>query len=208
VKVPSPEINMDIKALNDEGQLLHQIAEGDEKAFAVIVSRYWNNIYAQALTYVKSAPHAQDIVQEVFIKIWEKRRTLPQVERFDSFLFIIARNYIISELRKKIVQPLQPDLVDVYKEDGTVPEEILSFKQLREHLETAINLLPQQQKTAFLLSRDEGLSYEAIARQMNLSRETVKKHMCRALNFLRIYVKTHADVYLTGIIFYLQLYCY
>ena len=198
---------MDKNRLSDEKLLLQQIAEGDEKAFAIIVSRYWNNIYAQALTYIKSGHHAQDIVQEIFIKVWEKRQTLCNVERFDSFLFIIARNYIISELRKKIAQPLQPDFVDVYKEDSMVPDRILSFKQLREHLETAINLLPQQQKTAFLLSRDEGLSYEAIARQMNLSKETVKKHMCRALNFLRLYIKTHTDVYLTGVIFYSLVYC-
>jgi RNA polymerase sigma-70 factor (family 1) len=194
---------MDINAINDERLLLHQIAEGDEKAFAIIVSRYWNNIYAQALTYVKSTHHAQDIVQDVFLKVWEKRRTLINVERFDSFLFIIARNHIISELRKKLAHPLEPEFVDAYKEDGTVPDKILSFKQLQEHLKNAINLLPQQQKTAFLLSRDEGLSYEAIATQMGLSRETVKKHICRALNYLRTYIRTHADVQLFLFFYYL-----
>lgn len=188
---------MEINAINDERLLLRQIAEGDEKAFSIIVSRYWNNIYAQALTYLKSTHHAQDIVQDVFIKIWEKRQTLVQIDRFDSFLFIIARNHIISELRKKIAHPLQPDFVESYKEEGIIPDRILSFKQLQEHLESAINLLPTQQRTAFLLSRDEGLTYEGIAAQMDLSRETVKKHICRALNFLRTYMRIHADVNLT-----------
>jgi RNA polymerase sigma-70 factor (family 1) len=185
---------MDKNPLSNERLLLHQIAEGDEKAFAIIVRRYWNNIYAQALAYVKSSHHAQDIVQEVFIKVWEKRETLLQVERFDSFLFIIARNHIISELRKKIAHPLEPDAVDVYKEERGIPDQELSFKQLQQHLKTAIELLPQQQKTAFLLSRDEGLSYEAIAVQMNLSKETVKKHIGRSLNFLRTYMRTKAEV--------------
>ncbi len=188
---------MDMNAINDERLLLHQISEGDEKAFAIIVSRYWNNIYAQALTYVKSSHNAQDIVQEVFIKIWEKRQTLTSIERFDSFLFIISRNHIISELRKKLMNPLDPDLVDTYKEEGGVPDKVLSFKQMQQHLKTAIDLLPQQQRTAFLLSREAGLSYEAIAAQMDLSRETVKKHIGRALNFLRTYVRIHADVNLT-----------
>lgn len=194
---------MDKNALSDERLLLQQIAEGDEKAFAIIVGQYWNNIYAQALTYVKSAHHAQDIVQEVFIKVWEKRHALSQIDRFDSYLFIVARNHIISELRKKLAHPMEPDITDVYKEDSVVPDQILSFKQLRQHIETAINLLPQQQKTAFLLSRDEGLTYESIAAQMDLSRETVKKHICRALNFLRTYVKAHADVHLTVFFIYL-----
>jgi len=61
-------------------------------------------------------------------------------------------------------------------------------------LSQAINLLPQQQKTAYLLSRDEGLSHEQIARQMQLSKETAKKHICRALNFLRTYVRANADL--------------
>lgn len=188
---------MDNNALSDDRLLLQQIAKGHEKAFAVLVSRYWNNIYGQALTYLKSSHQAQDVVQEVFIKVWEKREALLQVERFDSFLFIMARNHIISELRKKIAHPLEPDAVDVYKEERGIPDQELSFKQLQQHLKTAIELLPQQQKTAFLLSRDEGLSYEAIAVQMNLSRETVKKHIGRSLNFLRTYMRTNAEVNLT-----------
>jgi RNA polymerase sigma-70 factor (family 1) len=188
---------MDKNALSDDRLLLQQIAEGNDKAFAILVSRYWNNIYGQALTYLKSSHQAQDVVQEVFIKVWEKREMLLQVERFESFLFIMARNHIISELRKKIAHPLAPDVVDIYIEERVVPDQELSFKQLQQHLRTAIELLPQQQKTAFLLSRDEGLSYEAIATQMNLSRETVKKHIGRSLNFLRTYMRAHAEVNLT-----------
>jgi RNA polymerase sigma-70 factor (ECF subfamily) len=198
---------MDMNAMNDEKLLLHQISEGDEKAFAIIVRHYWNNIYAQALAYLKSSHLAQDIVQEVFIKVWEKRQALINIERFDSFLFIMARNHIISELRKKLTTPLELDLVDVYNEEGVIPDKVLSFKQLQQHMKTAIDLLPQQQRIAFLLSREEGLSYEAIARQMEVSKETVKKHIGRALNFMRTYMRTHADVHLTVFFIYL-LYTY
>jgi RNA polymerase sigma-70 factor (family 1) len=194
---------MVMNALSDDRLLLRQIAEGDEKAFAILVSHYWNNIYGQALTYLKSTHQAQDIVQEVFIKVWEKREMLLQIERFDSFLFIMARNHIISELRKKLASPLDPDVVDSYKEERVLPDQQLSFKQLQQHLKRAIELLPTQQRTAFLLSRDEGLSYEEIATQMDLSRETVKKHICRALNFLRTYMRTHADVNLSIFLIYL-----
>ena len=90
----------------DERLLLQQIAEGSENAFAVLVAQKWNNIYWQALSYVKSSYKAQDIVQDVFLKIWQERHKLPGVDRFDSFLFIIARNHIVSALRKKTDFPL------------------------------------------------------------------------------------------------------
>jgi RNA polymerase sigma-70 factor (family 1) len=173
----------------EERLLLHQIAAGDGKAFAIIIGRYWNNIYSQALTYIKSTHSAQDIVQEVFLKVWEKRATLPAIERFDSFLFIITRNHIISELRKKIALPLNNDLSESFKEESIIPDKIFSLKQLNDLINKAINLLPQQQKTAFLLSRDQGSSYEAIAIEMELSKETVKKHIGKALNFLRTYIR-------------------
>jgi len=183
---------MDIHAL-DEKLLLQQIADGSEKAFAVLVERKWNNIYLQALTYVKSTHQAQDIVQEVFIKIWQKRKQLPQVERFDSFLFIIARNHIVSELRKKTIFPLHDDVLEV-EEKNYLPDKALSQKNLAALIARAIELLPQQQKKAYLLSRDMGLSHEEIAESMQVSKEAAKKHVCRALNFLRSYIRTHSDI--------------
>jgi RNA polymerase sigma-70 factor (ECF subfamily) len=133
-------------------------------------------------------------VQEVFFKVWEKRKTLTEVERFDSYLFIIARNYIISELRKKIAIPLGDAVVETFEEESKAPDKVLAHKQLTELVAKGMNLLPQQQKIAFALSRDEGLSHEEIAQQMELSKETVKKHICRALNFIRTYVRTNSEL--------------
>jgi RNA polymerase sigma-70 factor (family 1) len=183
---------MNIHAL-DEKLLLQQIAEGSEQAFAVLVERKWNNIYMQALTYVKSTHQAQDIVQEVFIKIWQSRKQLPTVERFDSFLFIIARNHIVSELRKKTILPLHDDVLDI-EEKNYLPDKALSQKNLAALIARAIELLPQQQKKAYLLSRDVGLSHEEIAENMQVSKEAAKKHICRALNFLRTYIRAHSDI--------------
>ena len=115
------------------------------------------------------------------------------VEHFDSFLFVVVRNHIISELRKKIAATQSLDAGE-FVEENFIPDKTLWQKNLRELLHRAIDLLPQQQKTAYLLSRDEGLSHEEIARQMKLSKETAKKHICRALNFLRTYLRTHTDI--------------
>lgn len=177
----------------DEKLLLQQIADGSEKAFALLLEQKWNNIYWQALTYVRSSSQAQDIVQDVFLKIWQKRKQLPDVEQFDSFLFIIARNHIISTLRKKTAYPLGYDALEV-EEKYYLPDKALSRKNLAELISRAIDLLPQQQRTAYLLSRDQGLSHEEIAKNMQVSKEAAKKNICRALNFLRTYISAHADV--------------
>jgi RNA polymerase sigma factor (sigma-70 family) len=68
--------------------------------------KYGNNLCSQALTYTKSSEIAQDIVQYVFLKIWTKRKDLPDIERFDNYLFIMARNRIISVMRKKLEVPV------------------------------------------------------------------------------------------------------
>jgi RNA polymerase sigma-70 factor (ECF subfamily) len=183
---------MNINAM-DERLLLRQIAEGSEKAFAVLVAQKWNNIYWQALSYVKSSYQAQDIVQDVFLKIWQERNKLSGVERFDSFLFIIARNHIVSVLRKKTELPLSYDALEV-EEKNYLPDKILSQKNLAELIARAIEQLPQQQKTAYLQSRDLGLSHEEIAKNMQVSKEAVKKYICRALGFLRTYISAHLDI--------------
>jgi RNA polymerase sigma-70 factor (family 1) len=193
---------MNVHAL-DEKLLLLQIAGGNEKAFAVLVERKWNNIYLQALTYLKGTQAAQDIVQDVFIKIWQNRNKLPEIERFDSFLFITARNHIISALRKKTLLPLTPDDLDI-EEKNYLPDKVLSQKNLAALIARAIDLLPQQQKKAYLLSRDQGLSHEEIAATMQVSKEAAKKHICRALNFLRTYLKTHSDITTLFLILYLH----
>jgi RNA polymerase sigma-70 factor (ECF subfamily) len=184
---------MENNASADEKLLLEQVAAGNEKAFAILIGRYWNNIYAQALTYVSSTHHAQDIVQDVFLRIWEKRTQLQHIDRFDAFLFIVARNLIISELRKKIAAPLPKEWPEEARELTALPDQQLALKQLQNNLANAIAQLPPQQKTAYLLSRDEGLSFEKIAQRMGISRETVKKHIGKALNSIRTFISLHAD---------------
>lgn len=194
---------MNIHAL-DEKLLLLQIADGNEKAFAVLVERKWNNIYMQALTYVKGTHQAKDIVQDVFLKVWQNRKKLPEIERFDSFLFIMARNHIISALRKKTFFSLSADDLEI-EEKNYLPDKSLSQKNLAALIARGINLLPQQQKKAYLLSRDQGLSHEEIAAMMQVSKEAAKKNICRALNFLRTYLKTNSDITTLFMIIYLLL---
>jgi RNA polymerase sigma-70 factor (ECF subfamily) len=180
----------------NEKALLQLVAEGDELAFTQLFNRYWNTVYAQSLAYLKSVTLAQDIVQEVFLKLWSKRQSLPAVDRIDNFIFIMARNEIVSQLRKKLPSAADNDLPVHLPEQVLQPDKQLSFRQHNQLLENAVAQLPPQRKLVFTLNRYDGLSYEEIAQQLGISRETVKGHMVKALAFVRTYLVTHGDLLL------------
>lgn len=180
----------------NEKALLQLVAEGDELAFTQLFNQYWNTVYAQSLAYLKSVTLAQDVVQEVFLKLWHKRASLPAVERIDSFIFITARNEIINQLRKQLPSANAEEQLPDSPEKVMRPDQELAHRQQHALLARAIEELPPQRKLVFTLNRYDGLSYEEIAQQLGISRETVKGHMVKALAFVRTYLTTHGDLLL------------
>ncbi|QEC44715.1 RNA polymerase sigma factor [Pseudobacter ginsenosidimutans] len=177
-------------------QLFLQIAEGDEAAFTLLLDKYWNLIYSQSMAYLKDRFKAQDIVQEVFLAIWKSRHKLPEVESPEDYLFIIARNKIFNEVRKKVAEPITDNIEQYYAEQQLRPDRQFDHSEINTLLQDAISQLPPQRRRIFEMSRNEGLTYEAIASQLGISRETVKVQMVKALSFLRQYIRTHIPLYL------------
>jgi RNA polymerase sigma-70 factor (family 1) len=169
----------------DEAEILRSVAQGDQAAFARLLQKHANNLYAQALAYTKSTEAARDIVQDIFLKIWDSRTNLERIESFENYLFIMTRNRIISVMRKKLLEPVTDSLEELIEETGPSAEQRLSLKQAEELLEKGIVLLPPQRRAVFLLSRKEGLSYAEIGERLGISPSTVKGHMIQALNSLR-----------------------
>lgn len=169
----------------DEKNALLQLADGNEEAFQQVYNTYWGKIYSIALAWTKSVTQAEDIVQEVFIKVWNQRAKLPHLDRFDSFLFIIARNIIIDQFRKKIRHLPVDHEQDYLPGDFMLPDATLDLKQSQTIILQAIDQLPAQQKAVFKMSREEGLTHEQIAERLGIARVTVKNHIVRALNTLR-----------------------
>jgi len=168
--------------------LLHLIAEGSRPSFTVIYDRYWKKIYATALHYLKSSEWAQDLVQDIFLKIWIKRASLAEVDDFEAFLFIVARNELVSAIRKKVeAAPLSEQNAAMAATEP--PDNVLCLKQTEQLIADAIAQLPSQQKLVFILTRQKGLSHEAIARQLGLNTRTVNNHATRALFSIRQYLK-------------------
>jgi len=184
-----------LEPLYNEKELLSKTAGSDERAFEAIVDHYWNKIYSIALVFTKSPELAKDIVQEVFMKVWSGREGLPEIKKFDAWLFIVARNEILNSMRKN--RPLYP--VDLYiaqqnRENAFSPEEALGFKQLQELIKKGVELLPPQQKLIFKMSREQGISHEKICEELHLARSTVKNALVKALVFLRNYIQLHAGL--------------
>jgi RNA polymerase sigma-70 factor (family 1) len=170
----------------DQQQLLKQIANGDQVAFEQFYNIHWSRIYSLALTYLKSSVQAQDVVQEVFLKIWVKRQNLSHVENPASYVYIMGRNEIINALKKKIsLDWLTEEQAELIPDNFMLPHQEIDLKQLQQNIGRAIDNLPDRQKLIFKLSREEGLNHEQIAARLGIEKSTVKNHIVRALNTLR-----------------------
>jgi RNA polymerase sigma-70 factor (family 1) len=180
--------------LHNERELLQQVAAGNIIAFRNLFAAYYDRLYSAALVYCKIHEQAEDVVQQVFMKVWEKRHTLSQVEQPGDYLFIITRNEVLNQLRRNTLHDNYiRHIRELFSEETGSPEEVLVARQKRQIVQQAISQLPPQQQEAFRLSRDQGLSYEEIAATMNLSLSTVKGHMSKALQAVRAYCRLHQN---------------
>ena len=192
--------------LYNEKQLLQKISEGDDIAFKHVFERYYGQIYSASMRYLKIHELAEDLAQSSFLKIWEKRKHLSHVERFDDYLFRIAHNEMADHFRKnsrreKHVQRIR----ELFEEETGSPEELLITKQKRDLIANAISNLPPQQQRAYTLSRDEGLSYQEIADRMQLSVNTIKAHIYLVLKTLKAFFASHKDEYLVWLLIFFGL---
>lgn len=177
---------MQADASYEEKDLLLQVAGGNEAAYKVLFNQYWDQIYSTAFMFTKSPELSEDLTQDVFARIWVNRAKLATVERFEGFLFIMARNIVFDRLKKEVYVGKHDSFFEDYF-SGTVdtPGDNTELKELGDLVEAAIRDLPPQQQRAFRLSRFAGLSHEQIAKEMGISRLSVKSHIVRAIQQLR-----------------------
>lgn len=184
-------------------ELLLLIKKDDQLAFYHLYERYSKRIYGFVLKYLKVEKDAEEIVQEVFIKIWEKRKTINTYSSFESFLFTVAYNATISLLRKRVTENKYLTHLKSIQKIIEAPEltNELYFNELNQQIESLLNKLSPRQREVFELSRKEGLSHEQIAIKLNITVNTVKKHISNTISFL----KSHVDnsLLISSLFFYL-----
>ncbi|WP_343702112.1 sigma-70 family RNA polymerase sigma factor [Chitinophaga sp.] len=175
------------KVPHSESELLRMIASGDEQAYQAVFERYWDAVYSTALLLTKSPTLAEDVAQDVFTVLWEKKASLPTVEKLEGFLFITARNMIYTRFRKLASgDAYKRYILDCFREEGgRRADEITEVRELEQTILRAIQQLPPQQQKAFRLSRFEGMRHEEIAVTMGLSRVTIKSYIVQAIATLR-----------------------
>lgn len=199
-------MNSNLKSSN-ESALLLRIASGDELSYTKLVEQYWQKVLQHALSFVKSYPVAEELTQDVFIQIWEKRNKLSEVNSFENYLFIVSRNLIISHIRKKLVE------TDSLKEEKLQelflkPDEQYEFQELVRIINEGAVLLQEPRRSIFLLSRIEGKDTEYISKELGLATRTVRWHLLQALNFLRNhlhnnYIISIVTLILLGLFFFI-----
>jgi len=175
----------------DEKTLLQKCAEGDPAAFRVLFL-HWHQLLAGYLYRItESKELSEDLVQEVFMKIWMARESLSEVRNFKGFLWVVSRNHAYDILKKQLKEKLlqQTWLRERDIATGNDPED--PQQHLTSLLDQAIDHLPPRRKEVYLLSRHERLTYQEIAEKLGISRESVKTHLELATKGISNYMQAH-----------------
>ncbi|MCC6288471.1 MAG: sigma-70 family RNA polymerase sigma factor [Chitinophagaceae bacterium] len=179
---------------HNEKNLLLQVAEGDEFAFRRLYDHYRKKIYALGVFLTKSESLAQELGQDVFMKIWEKREQLREIDYFNSWLRTIARNTATNYIRARAMEKFGINHISAFENSNCFTENDAADREYSLLLQAAVNQLPPQQQKVYILHRQQGLCHEAIAKQLDISVLTSKKYMKLALRSIRIFLEDRMDI--------------
>ena len=174
------------KFLHTEKELLEKLRAGDPFAFEVLFYKYRGKIKGFASRIVPTQIDPEEIVQEVFVRVWLKKETIEPNKNFQSFLFSMAKNLVLDHLKSAVNRKLY--LVGEHFQHDIITEEdveITSWVEAEEKMTILIQQIPERRREIFCLSRFEGLTYKQIAEKLNISENTVDSQIRNALTFLR-----------------------
>lgn len=183
----------------DEQLLLQKITEGSREAFSVLYTCYTPLLYRQLFPLTNdSKEETEEIIQELFLKIWEKRDTLIAIQSFQAYVFRMARNMMVNQYRKKTVrQRLSVELAHRGDHLHTSTEDDILFIEYHAIAREAIAQLPPRQRQIFDLRIHEDMSLNEISALLGISLPAVKKQLYAAINFVKTWLREHAGWLLT-----------
>ena len=182
------------KPYYNEHILLKELKAGKSKAFLELYNRYHPGLYRYVLRFIKVPALAEDVLQDVFLKIWEIRKTINPDLSFQAYLYRISRNCVFK-LIKKIAsdETLRMKIMQQLQKNVTGADIKMQWKEYEELFDHAITQLPPQRQKVFRLCREEGKTYEQAAAELGISRNTVKEHMVMAMKFVKEHFQ-HYDI--------------
>ncbi|RLJ75139.1 RNA polymerase sigma factor [Pedobacter alluvionis] len=174
--------------LTDEKDLLLRLQKGDQYAFEQLYRMYSKRIFINTVKLVKDEDEAQEILQDVFIRIWNKRENIDTEKPFSSYLFSIAQNLIRDFFRKAALdRKMQAAVIAQSTELYEHIESSIYFKESSALLQNAIDALPLQRKKIYTLCKVEGKSYKEVAEILGISASTVDNQLVKATQSVRSY---------------------
>ncbi|HEY9197272.1 MAG TPA: RNA polymerase sigma-70 factor [Mucilaginibacter sp.] len=180
--------------INDTG-LCERLKGGDVEAYKLIYDKYHSRLYYYALKFLKMPELAEDVIHDVFMKLWEIREQLKPEFGIVGYLYKISRNHVFKLLKKITTETeLRNRVLSIIEEQAMESEASLQWNEYAQLLDGAVNQLPPQCKKVFTLCRKEGKTYEEAATILGISKHTVKEHMTAAMKSIRKYFSQNADI--------------
>jgi RNA polymerase sigma-70 factor (ECF subfamily) len=175
-------------------ELLEAIQRDDKKAFSELVRRYWKQVHAMAYGRLRSMDVTQEIVQNLFISIWDKRATL-SIQHLPSYLQAAIKNRVLNHVASQITRQRHWDYYKQFiPQQDNVTDHDVETSELMEALENGVDRLPEKSRKIFQLHQLEGRSISEIANSLNLSEKAIQYHIRQSTKQLRLHLKDYISV--------------
>lgn len=181
-------------------ELIRRLKQGNIEAFNRIFYAYSSKLYHFGYGYLKSKEDAEEMVQEIFSTIWDKRADIKEEYLFRSYLFSIAFNYVKKHFRSKALINKYTEFATSDNPETEQTQEAVNYDSLKLMVDRLVDKMPEKRKIVFIKSRFEGKNSKEISLEMNISQSTVENHLNQALRFLRQHLR---DENLAGVLFFL-----
>ncbi len=178
---------------------IQELKNGNEKAFGDIFHHFSDRVFNFAQKYIHNPADAEEVTQEVFVKLWETRKAVDPSANFSAYLYTITRNLIFNRHKKKVNEWAYLDYLKNYLvKTNNDTEHAVFLSELSEIIKKNIQQMPEKRRIVFELSRTKGLSHKEISNKLNISTKTIEVHIGLALKELRLALK---DYYIIALLF-------
>ena len=185
--------------------LIKQFKNGDHHSFKVLYQKYAPKLYGFSKRYLNSNDEAEEIVQEVFLRIWEKKQNIDENQSFSSYIIQAAKHRIFNGFRKKVNEQAYLDfLIHADQSMTNFTDMEIDYREIKQKAENAISTMPPKRQEIFRLSREKGLKNKEIAEKLQISIKTVENQMGQALKFLREELSDYQSIILIFLLFQLH----
>lgn len=188
---PNPPSPCTVRTASTDHELLAAIRKDDENAFSELFKRYWRKAYNMAYSRVRSKEVTEEIIQDLFVTLWDKRASL-SISNMSSYLFIAIKNKALNFIEAQIVHQKYWDYQKKFilqQEHAT--EKTVEFNELMGAIEEGMGCLPEKSKKVFRLNRLEGHTISETADLLKLSKKAIQYHLTRSLKEMRLHLKDY-----------------